>query len=169
MGGKNIDFHATSKNCQQNEPGFQNSGSSNYESNHNSKLEKEKNKKTKPNSKVTKAFTTRDIKGKAKLDPGNYLMPMNIEKQNKHIIGTKEYKEELGKSIITVNINYLDSYYRENVKNIKIKEDHKAIFKFDKVIGYTINPTTKEKTYTKYVKIHYSTTGYHMVPAIEKE
>lgn len=96
-------------------------------------------------------------------------MPMNIHKQNKHIPGTKESKNDETNSYFIVSSKYLDDYYRSNIdKIIEIDESGNKYLKFPIVVGYAVNKNTGEKTLTHMVKLHYSSTGYHMVPHSNK-
>ena len=98
-----------------------------------------------------------------KLSENNSMHRMNDEKQNKHIVGTKEYVE--GKSVITAPKEYLINYYDNHREEVIKINDYKSSFTFNKIIGYYIDPYTGEMIKTNKVTIHYSKTGYHIVPA----
>ncbi|WHS10362.1 polymorphic toxin type 50 domain-containing protein [Ligilactobacillus salivarius] len=99
---------------------------------------------------------------------------INIEKQNKHLKGTKEYnryREKLSKrgyeqSYITVDIDTLDSLVRKNLDPRKLMRQYQYV-DVGIEIGHYKNkgidvPTTR-------VKVMQSKTGYHAVPMLPKE
>lgn len=99
---------------------------------------------------------------------------INIEKQNKHYLGTKEYQQEIekgkDKSLFTISKEELEKIVSEQKDNGIIgykRNGYRQILIFDKPIGYikNIDGTTTE-TYS--LTIHYSKTGWHASPRKEK-
>lgn len=88
---------------------------------------------------------------------------MNIEKQNKHIPGTKEYTP--GKSTIDISAPELNQLIRENIDKAVVLPSGKMILTLPKEIGTWKSRDGKESHKTNCVTIHKSKTGYHAVPA----
>ena len=88
---------------------------------------------------------------------------MNIEKQNKHIPGTKEY--DPNKSTIDISVSELDQLIRENIDNAIELPNGKMILDLPKDIGTVKSRDGKIIGKTNRVTIHKSKTGYHAVPA----
>ena len=102
---------------------------------------------------------------------GQNLSKTKIEtgQQNKHIVGTNEYKTAGGnRSILTADANSLTSKFGtgQQVGNTQVGlPGSKERIDFGKNIGYYINPKTLEKTPTTVGIVHYSKNGAHIVPA----
>ena len=99
---------------------------------------------------------------------------INVEKQNKHLKGTKEYnryreklsKREYEQSYITVDIDTLDNLVRKNLNPRKLMRQYQYV-DVGIEIGHYRNKDVDELT-TR-VKVMQSKTGYHAVPAKPKE
>ncbi|MCR4661282.1 MAG: hypothetical protein K5765_04670 [Clostridia bacterium] len=94
---------------------------------------------------------------------GKYYDGMNIEKQNKHVPGTKEYSSN--KSTIDIPIDELDKLIRENIDNAVQLPNGKMVLDLPKDIGTVINEKGESLGKTNRITIHKSKTGYHAVPA----
>ena len=92
---------------------------------------------------------------------------LNIDKQNKHIKGSKNYIE--GKSIITISLDKCQKLINKYLDKGAFIGTNKVRVNFKMVIGYYVDPISKEKTRTKIGIIHLSKTGAHIVPARYKE
>ena len=88
---------------------------------------------------------------------------MNIEKQNKHILGTKEY--DANKSTIDISISELDQLIRENIDNAIELPNGKMILDLPKEVGTVKSRDGKILEKTNRITLHKSKTGYHAVPA----
>ncbi len=105
---------------------------------------------------------------------GEISLKINVNKQNNHIVGTKNYNTRIEKgpppSILTYDnpqelVNTYAGHGRmlfDNNKNWIKKE----AFTNDTPIGYTVN-TQGEMTLTKKGILHYSYSGTHIVPGRE--
>lgn len=95
---------------------------------------------------------------------------ISAQKQNKHIIGTKEYERAKAngenKSVVTYPNpqEIVDNYagYGE-IQFINNRWKRTELVDVGEIIGYTIT-NSGDKYYTQKVKIHYSKTGTHIVP-----
>lgn len=96
---------------------------------------------------------------------------INIDKQNRHIKGTKEFKE--GNSYLTISVEEAQDLINKYAGTGKILRDrseryiNKELNITDRIIGKSVNLKTKEETETNRFKIHYSKTGVHIVPTLE--
>ncbi|MEG2348578.1 MAG: phage minor capsid protein [Clostridia bacterium] len=103
----------------------------------------------------------------------NMSKVLNVDKQNKHILGTKEYKD--GKSYLTIDNEKVQKLVNKYVGTGKMERDkndnfvHKEFNSADYNIGVSINKDTKVETITNKFYIHYSKTGVHIVPTIKGE
>ena len=88
---------------------------------------------------------------------------MNIEKQKRHIPGTKEHI--LNKSTIDIPIDELDKLIRENIDNAVELPNGKMVLDLPKDVGTVKTKEGKSLGKTNRVTIHKSKTGYHVVPA----
>lgn len=99
---------------------------------------------------------------------------MNVEKQNKHVRGTKEfnsYQQKLAKrgysqSYITVDPSKLDDLVREHINPAKLTRQFQYV-DFGEVIGHYVTKGVDLETARG--KVMQSKTGYHVVPAKPKE
>ena len=109
------------------------------------------------------------------------LMPrhLNMQKQNKHIVGTSEYiqyqqtlsqRGMYGPSIITLNPAQLNQFIEESIgKGTPIIDEagswlHKERINAGFAIGITYNKDGFPQITTRAI-IHYGKTGIHIVPA----
>lgn len=92
----------------------------------------------------------------------NSLGKMNVEKQNRHMPGTKEYTE--GRSVITIGIDRLKELVEKYWMDGVIHPSGRITVDLHEIVGYDLNPITGKKTKTSLVTIHPSKTGYHVVP-----
>lgn len=95
---------------------------------------------------------------------------ISAQKQNKHILGTKEYERAKAngenKSVVTYPNpqEIVDNY--AGYGEIQFVNNHwkrTELVDVGEIIGYTIT-NSGDKYYTQKVKIHYSKTGTHIVP-----
>ncbi len=108
-------------------------------------------------------------------------LKINMNEQNKHIVGGKRYNEYIEKkgyppSFLTITKEEMqelvDKYHGTGVlrldknKNIISSE---LILDNDKVIGTVVNNLNGEQAPTTGFKIHYSKEGTHIVPAYESQ
>ncbi len=91
---------------------------------------------------------------------------MNIEKQNRHIPGTKEYDPK--KSDFCISQKELDDLIRENIDNAIALPSGKMELELPKEVGTWKSIDGKMSEKTNRVTIHKSKTGYHAVPARRK-
>ena len=112
-----------------------------------------------------------DIVAKA-IESGKVSTTINIDKQNRHIKGNKDYIE--GRSYIKGTaedaqklVNELSGTGEPVYKpNGEWNNREKVIA--DKVIGVNVDPNTLKETDTTKATIHYSKTGSHIIPRREK-
>lgn len=105
----------------------------------------------------------------------NYFKTITIEvdKQNKHIVGAHNYFE--GKSIFThqnpqgLLEKFAGKGQSSNKTTIPGYPGYQEIVDFGEIIGYDVNAVTGVKTPTTWGKIHYSKKGAHIVPFLPKE
>ena len=88
---------------------------------------------------------------------------MNLEKQNRHIPGTKEF--DPSKSTFNISAAELDRLIRENIDNAIELPNGKMILDLPKDVGTVITKDGKPLGKTNRITIHKSKTGYHAVPA----
>lgn len=88
---------------------------------------------------------------------------MNIEKQNKHIPGTREF--DPNKSTIDISASELDQLIRENIDNAIELPSGKMILDLPKDVGTVKSRDGKIIGKTNRITLHKSKTGYHGVPA----
>lgn len=88
---------------------------------------------------------------------------MNVEKQNKHIPGAKEF--DPNKSTIDISASELDQLIRENIDNAIELPNGKMILDLPKDVGTVKTKEGYAVGKTNRVTIHKSKTGYHAVPA----
>lgn len=104
---------------------------------------------------------------------GTISLAINKQKQNRHILGTKEYRED--KSVLYVSIeeaqDLVDRYHGtgEMMYNKKGEWENTETVKTNKIVGYLTDWATNQKIGTKTVTIHYSRTGTHIVPKWETQ
>ena len=92
---------------------------------------------------------------------------VNIEKQNRHIKGTREYVEGRSYLLDGVDAQELVNTYHGTGRPEPTRTgtwSNRETVIADKNIGVRINPTTLEETITNRFVIHYSKTGTHVVP-----
>ena len=95
---------------------------------------------------------------------GNKLYDtMNIQKQNRHIPGTKEY--DYSKSTIDIPISELDQLIRENIDKAVKLPSGKMVLTLPKNVGVWKSKDGKMSYKTNRITVHKSKTGYHAVPA----
>ena len=102
---------------------------------------------------------------KKKIANGEISLKINPEKQNRHVLGTKEYKN--GRSYITISIDEAESiveskYATGKVTVSKSGQIKETLFE-NKIIGMDLDFDGSEHE-TNGFKIHYSKTGTHIVP-----
>lgn len=105
----------------------------------------------------------------------NYNLQINPGSQDKHILGTNNYKTELEngrkKSYLLDNINPQELVNKyagtgEIRRDLKGKWTNKEFIEHTENIGYAVNPETNEEILTNKFAIHYSKKkGTHIVPA----
>lgn len=95
-----------------------------------------------------------------------YLDSMNIQKQNKHIKGTKEY--DSSKSTIDIPAVELDQLIRDNLVDAVELPNGKMVLDLPKDVGTVRTKDGQTLGKTNRVTIHKSKTGYHAVPAKKK-
>ena len=88
---------------------------------------------------------------------------ININKQNKHTPGTKEYQH--GKSIITTSPAVLEKLVIKLKGKGQPAGQNKERINFGQIIGEYIDEKTGTKRPTTNGIVHYSKTGFHVVPA----
>lgn len=95
---------------------------------------------------------------------GNKLYDaMNLEKQNRHIPGTKEF--DSSKSTIDIPISELDQLIRENIDKAVRLPSGKMVLTLPKDVGTWKSQDGKTSHKTNRITLHKSKTGYHAVPA----
>ncbi len=100
------------------------------------------------------------------IEEGKYPLTINPEKQNRHIIGTKEYTQ--GRSYLTISVKNAQQIIETKYKNgvFLFSESgrwkNKVLIVADDIIG--VNVDAIETTITKSATIHFSKSGTHLVP-----
>ncbi len=95
-----------------------------------------------------------------------FCKEINVDKQCKHIPGSKNY--EPGKSKLLISLLHAQELINlKSGKGDKIN-DKKERVDFGEIIGKYIDPSTGEELDTSIGIIHYSKTGTHIVPAKPK-
>ncbi len=97
---------------------------------------------------------------------GSFLDAMNINKQNKHIPGEREF--DPAKSYFDLSARELDELIRENIDNAESLSSGKLELELPKEVGHWKSQDGKTIEKTNRVTIHKSKTGYHAVPARKK-
>ncbi len=105
--------------------------------------------------------------GNHKTEGSQYYDGMNIEKQNKHIPGAKEYSP--GKSSIDIPVSQLEGLIRENIDNAIELPSGKMILDLPIDVGTLKDKDGRIIGKTNRVTIHKSKTGYHAVPAKKRK
>lgn len=108
-------------------------------------------------------------------NPDRYPIKVHKGQQNKHIEGTREYKQELEngnhKGILTEDTEMLiEKYFYSATPRFDAKGNwtKRAAFEHDSVIGVYITESGDERMETTRGIIHYSKKGSHIVPAYPK-
>ena len=96
-----------------------------------------------------------------------HLDSMNLEKQNRHIPGTKEFDET--KSSFNMSASDLDSLIRNNIDKAEELSSGKMELELPKNVGTWVSKDGAQKEETNRVTLHNSKTGYHAVPARRKD
>lgn len=115
----------------------------------------------------------RALKKQEKIRNGEYNLTINVEKQERHIKGTKYYKE--GNSYLYMNLEEIQQLVNENAGKGQIPFADSGILKdkeicvVDRIIGVNINENLKKEIETNAFVIHYSKTGVHIVPTDRSE
>lgn len=103
----------------------------------------------------------------SRVESGQYPMVLNANKQNRHMPQSDDYKA--GASYLTISESEIKELVESlhgngnihiNDRGNQIKETVEA----DRIIGYTIDEESGEFFETDRFTIHYSKTGYHIVP-----
>lgn len=92
------------------------------------------------------------------------IIVMNLEKQNRHFIGTNEYKDN--KSFFICSLNELNELVVNNIEE-SYSFGNSIVINLKKQIGVVKNENGRVIGITKYVKLHVSKTGFHVVPRKE--
>lgn len=90
-------------------------------------------------------------------------LTINVQKQNKHIMGTKEYLD--GRSILTITVDEAQRLINDYSGTGRIYGKNKEVIKFNKIIGKYYDGETNTYLNTKNGTVHYSKSGTHIVPA----
>lgn len=108
---------------------------------------------------------------KKKIGKGEISLELNIEKQNRHILGAKEYK--VGRSYFDVSTETLQDIVNKNYATGKVyitnsgRQIKEVVF-LKNNIGVDVSDNLAENL-TNGIKIHYSKTGTHIVPYRKKD
>ncbi|MBX4429200.1 hypothetical protein K4F55_13955 [Staphylococcus aureus] len=109
---------------------------------------------------------------------GKMTMKLNNVKQKRHILCTNEYNNKKNNSSLLPSYTIIDSNESEKMTkkefiDIPVLFDDEGDFRIKQVIDYKkiIGKSYVNGKYieTKLGKVHYSKTGFHVVPYIEKE
>lgn len=94
----------------------------------------------------------------------NREIRINVEKQNRHFIGTHEYTNN--RSYFICSLKELDELIIDNIDNA-FKSNNCIILNLNKPVGVVKNENGIVVGLTKCVKLHIGKTGYHAVPRKE--
>lgn len=124
------------------------------------------------------------LQGKAKkemlemISNGKIKMKLNNEKQERHILNTNAYINKKNNSsylpsYITIDSNEIEKLTKKEFIDIPVLFDDEGNFRKKQVIDYK-KIIGKSYVNGKYIetnlgKVHYSKTGFHVVPYIKKE
>ncbi|CAM4010745.1 phage head morphogenesis protein [Staphylococcus schweitzeri] len=109
---------------------------------------------------------------------GKIKMQLNNEKQQRHILNTNEYNNKKNNSsflpsYITIDSNEIEKMTKKEFIDFPVLFDDEGNFRKKQVIDYKkiIGKSYVNGKYieTKLGKVHYSKTGFHVVPYIKKE
>ena len=92
----------------------------------------------------------------------NKVLKINVDKQNKHILQTKEFKN--GRSIISLSIDECNNVIEQFAGTGTFINENHEIINCGYIIGYWRDISTGYLYPTTEAKIHYSNTGTHLVP-----
>ena len=109
---------------------------------------------------------------------GKIKIELNNEKQERHILNTKayynkKYNSSILPSYITLDPKEIEKITKKEFINFPVLFDdegkfrNKQIINYNKIIGKSY--VNDEYIETKLGKVHYSKTGFHVVPYIKKE
>ena len=112
------------------------------------------------------------------IDDGKLKIELNNEKQERHILNTKayynkKYNSSILPSYITLDTKEIEKITKKEFINFPVLFDdegkfrNKQIINYNKIIGKSY--VNDEYIETKLGKVHYSKTGFHVVPYIKKE
>ncbi|MCD7831631.1 MAG: polymorphic toxin type 50 domain-containing protein [Firmicutes bacterium] len=110
-------------------------------------------------SEVREAITSRQLP-----------IELNPEKQARHMVGTAPESS----SVITISAEELQEIINSKAGTGKLLPTKTGLWSgkeaidAEKIIGYTVN-RDRIRTETSWLKIHYSSTGVHIVPCLGKE
>lgn len=85
--------------------------------------------------------------------------------QGKHIIGHNNYKNESGRSIVTLSTNKIEKLLQKYAGTGQAVKDNKERVDFKETIGIYINQQDGHQYATTIGIIHYSKRGLHLIPA----
>ena len=85
--------------------------------------------------------------------------------QGKHIIGHNNYKNESGRSIVTLSTNKIEELLQKYAGTGQAVKNNKERVDFREFIGIYINQQDGHRYPTTIGIIHYSKRGLHLVPA----
>lgn len=100
-------------------------------------------------------------------DGSKNLDMMNVEKQNRHIYGTKEF--DSSKSTFEISAKELDILIRNNIGNAEELPSGKIELELPIIVGTWKSLDGRYSEQTNRITIHKSKTGYHAVPARKKD
>ena len=104
---------------------------------------------------------------KSYAEGAQFLDSLNIEKQNRHIPGTKEY--DPNKSHFSISAKRLDELIRSNLDKAEHLSSGKIELELPEEVGYWKSADGTKIEKTNRVTLHKSKTGYHAVPAKKKK
>lgn len=93
---------------------------------------------------------------------------LNVELQNKHIMGTKENAMSQNKSLIAISASECASLVKEYHGKGTMINSHKEEVNFGKIIGFVYCAEKRRIIPTTWGSIHYGKTGSHIVPKYKK-
>ncbi|EMN4665644.1 phage Mu protein F like protein (pseudogene) [Staphylococcus aureus] len=115
---------------------------------------------------------------KEMIESGKIKIEINPEKQQRHILNTNEYNNKKNNSsflpsYITIDSNEIEKVTKKEFIDFPVLYDDEGNFRKKQVIDYKkiIGKSYVNGKYieTKLGKVHYSKTGFHVVPYIKKE